>query len=153
MKSKPSRGVRYEALIQVLRTSERLWEASRRFFEQWDLSPSQFNVLNVLSDAGEGLTQSDLSRNLLMHRSNVTGLVDRLEKRGLVSREPIPSDRRAWKVVLTAQGRKMLEKILPRYYAAAEEVWGTVTVPRANQLAADLAALGERAEMFLEGPQ
>ena len=41
-------GPRYQALIELLRTAENLWNASRVFFARWELSPSQFNVLNLL---------------------------------------------------------------------------------------------------------
>src|SRR5438874_74225 len=41
--SPPSPGPRYQALLQLLRTAEALWNASRNFFARWDLSPSQFN--------------------------------------------------------------------------------------------------------------
>ena len=69
-----SPGPRYRALLQLLRTAETLWNASRLFFVRWDLSPSQFNVLNLLYDQPDGCTQIGLSRSLIMHRSNVTGL-------------------------------------------------------------------------------
>ena len=73
MKRKSSApGPRYAALIQLLRTAEELWNASRVFFARWELSPSQFNLLNVLTEFPDGCTQSDLSRQLIMHRSNVT---------------------------------------------------------------------------------
>src|SRR5262249_8628900 len=94
-------GPRYEALIELLRTAENLWNAGRVFFARWDLSPSQFNVLNLLQDHADGLTQVELSRRLIMHRSNVTGLVDRLEARHLVQRKDAPADRRAFNMVLT----------------------------------------------------
>jgi DNA-binding MarR family transcriptional regulator len=138
-------GPRYAALLQVLRTAEALWESSRVFFARWDLSPSQFNVLNLLHESPCGLSQSELSRALIMHRSNVTGLVDRLEQRGLVRRHEDPADRRAWQVALTATGRRLLGQILPAYHRAAETVWGNVSASRAQQLAADLATLSENA--------
>src|ERR1700733_3319928 len=97
-------GPRYQALIELLRTAETLWNASRIFFARWDLSPSQFNILNLLYEQPDGCTQIDLSRQLIMHRSNVTGLVDRLEARGLLQRRPNPTDRRAFKVALTDAG-------------------------------------------------
>src|SRR5258707_14719648 len=96
--------LRYEALLRLLRTANMIWDASRVFFEQWDLSPSQFNILNLLLANCDGLTQTDVGRQLITHRSNVTGLVDRLEKRGLVQRKEVHSDRRAYRVVLTAAG-------------------------------------------------
>src|SRR5687768_9528186 len=79
-------GPRYASLLQVLRTAETVWNASRVFFGRWDISPSQFNVLNLLRGS-EGISQIELSTLLIMHRSNVTGLVDRLEERKLVKRQ------------------------------------------------------------------
>lgn len=138
-------GPRYQALIQLLRTAEELWNASRVFFARWDLSPSQFNLLNVLTDFPDGCTQSDLSRQLIMHRSNVTGLVDRLEERGLVARQASATDRRAWFVVLTPAARTLLAEIFPHYYAAAEQVWGTLPAARAEKLVTELAVISENA--------
>ena len=142
----PSPGPRYRALLQLLRTAETLWNVSRLFFARWDLSPSQFNILNLLCDRPEGCTQIELSRLLIMHRSNVTGLVDRLEARGLVQRRDSAHDRRVYRVISTAAGKKLLQQILPRYYAAAEEVWGTLPARRANQLINELTRICANAE-------
>src|SRR5262245_10345643 len=120
MNSTVQSGPKYEALLQLLRTAETLWNASRVFFAQWNLSPSQFNVLNLLHGKPTGSSQIDLSRDLIMHRSNVTGLVDRLQARGLVQRTDDPVDRRVYRVVLTSEGATLLERILPHYYKAAE---------------------------------
>ena len=74
----PGAKTRYMALLQLLGTADSIWNASRIFFAAWNLSPSQFNVLNLLRGHPGGLTQTDLSRRLIMHRCNVTGLSDRL---------------------------------------------------------------------------
>ena len=134
-------GPRYPALLQMLRTAETLWNSSRVFFGRWDLSPSQFNVLNLLSGEADGLSQAGISRQLIMHRSNATGLIDRLEERGLLHRRATPGDRRAYRVVLTPAARRVLERILPGYYRLAEEVWGNLPVARVRQLLADLSHL------------
>src|SRR5574341_2213080 len=89
-----------QALLTLLRTADTVWAASRLFFERWQISPSQFNVLNLLHLTAGGLSQSELGRQLIVHRSNVTGLVDRLEARGLVARQEVEQDRRAYSVVL-----------------------------------------------------
>ena len=73
-----------------------------------------------------------------MHRSNVTGLVDRLEARGLVQRRDSTNDRRAYCVILTAAGKRLVRQILPHYHAAAETVWGELSAGRANQLVNEL---------------
>jgi DNA-binding MarR family transcriptional regulator len=139
-------GLRYQALLELLRTAETLWNASRIFFARWNLSPSQFNVLNLLYDQSAGCSQAELSRQLIMHRSNVTGLVDRLELRGLVKREDSPSDRRAFIVLLTPAGRKLIRKIQPHYYEAAETIWHGMPVKRAEQLVAELQDICRSAE-------
>lgn len=119
--------LQYEALLQLLRTTDTLWNSSRLLFARWDISPAQFNVLNLLSDEVRGLTQSQLGKALLTHRSNVTGLVGRLEKRSLVKRSVDLGDQRAWRVVLTSDGRKLLRSVLPIYYEAARRVGGGIS--------------------------
>lgn len=133
--------VKYEALLKLLRTADSIWNSSRGFFQQWDLSPAQFNILNLLGGSSEGLGQSELGRELLTHRSNVTGLVDRLETKGLVKRHPCEGDRRAWRVELTDAGRALWQTILPHYKEAAEGVWGSVTKGQARELIGILAEL------------
>ena len=148
MKQDKSNSARYKALVELLRTAEALWNASRVFFDRWKLSPSQFNILNLLYLTSEGCTQIELSRQLIMHRSNVTGLVDRLEKRGLLQRKDSSTDRRAYKVVLTSAGRKLIAQILPDYYEAAETIWGKFPKRRTQQLAGDLEKLSANIETF-----
>jgi DNA-binding MarR family transcriptional regulator len=145
MPRKQTPGPRYEALLQVLRTAEAVWSASHTLFARWQLSPSQFNLLNVLRAAPAGLSQVELSRQLIVHRSNVTGLVDRLEARGLVERGERPGDRRTYEVVLTAEGARLLREILPHYFAAAERAWGDLPVERVGAIAADLGRVFENA--------
>jgi DNA-binding MarR family transcriptional regulator len=137
---------RYHALLELLRTADALWNSSRLFFARWHLSPSQFNVLNLLHGQPAGLSQIELGRSLIMHRSNVTGLVDRLEKRGLLQRHEVARDRRAYRIVLTAAGRKLVQHILPEYYHVAEEVWNGFPAHSAKRWAADLKRLGANAE-------
>lgn len=138
-------GPRYAGLIELLRTAEALWNASRLFFARWDLSPSQFNVINLLFGLPEGMSQTELSQELITHRSNVTGLVDRLEGRGLVRRMNDSTDRRAYRVVLTEAGRRLMEEILPEYYRAAEEVWGDLPPRRVEGLVRDLKQVARQA--------
>lgn len=151
MKNKQSSvlpGPHYEALIGLLRIAEAVWEASRVYFAQWDLSPSQFNILHLLRGQSEGVSQTELSRSLITHRSNVTGLVDRLEQRGLVIRREDALDRRAYKIVLTEQGGQVLESILPGYFAAIEELWGGIPAARAEEIVRSISPLHERAPVI-----
>jgi DNA-binding MarR family transcriptional regulator len=142
----PINHARYEAFLQLLRTADTVWNASREFLAPWDLGPSQFNVLNLLRGRPEGCSQTELSRELIMHRSNVTGLVDRLEKRGLVVRKTVEGDRRAYRVVLTAVGKQVMASILPVYFAGADELWGDLPDQRVKLLTSDLREAARNAE-------
>jgi DNA-binding MarR family transcriptional regulator len=134
----------------LLRTADIVWNASRTLFERWDLSPSQFNVLNLLHLRPEGLSQTDLSRELVMHRSNITGLVDRLEKRGLLARHDVAADRRAYRVVLTESGEQILQEILPLYEKGTATLLDHVPAKRAAAMADDLETIAARASAVAE---
>ena len=154
MKTNPiATGRRCEALFQLLRTSETIWHASRLFFARWDLSPSQFNVMNLLHGHEKGLTQTEVSRKLITHRSNVTGLVDRLEKRGLLVRKAVPGDRRAYNVQLTKAGARLVEEILPEYHARANATFESIPLkqlPQFNHQLAEIDAAAIRVVAQLE---
>jgi DNA-binding MarR family transcriptional regulator len=80
-----------------------------------------------------------------MHRSNVTGLVDRLEDRGLVRRMNLATDRRAINVCLSASGKKLIRQIEPHYHQAAEAVWSDTSPDRIRQLMLQLQAISTNA--------
>ena len=151
MKPVATHSLRYSTLLQLLRTADSILDASRSFFAPWDLSPSQFNVLNLLYGLPKGLSQTELGRQLIVHRSNVTGLVDRLEKRGLVKRRALAGDRRVYQVVLTAEGSKVMEEVLPLYHQRAEEVWGNCPAKVLAQIQTQLNQLARTAAQIAHG--
>ncbi|MBU0555001.1 MAG: MarR family transcriptional regulator [Alphaproteobacteria bacterium] len=92
---------------------------------EFSITLAKYDVLAQLYCAPEGLTQSDLSRQLKVTDGNVTGLVRRLIADGLISREISASDRRAFVVQLTEQGRSAYlsarerhDELLARYFGA-----------------------------------
>jgi DNA-binding MarR family transcriptional regulator len=78
-----------------------------RVAADFDLSVLQGRLLGALRDREPGMAQ--LARLLDLDKSSATGLVDRAERRGLVRRVDVPEDRRAFRVVLTAEGRQLAE--------------------------------------------
>jgi len=82
--------------------------------EDQGLSLTWYDVLSHLSEAEESRLQHQaLAGSLLLSRSGVTRLVDRMAEAGLVRREASPEDRRASYVVMTAQGRDALDRASP----------------------------------------
>ena len=82
-----------------------------------NLTISQFGVLESLFHLGP-LCQNELGNKILKSNSNMTTVVDKLEKRGLVHRERDQNDRRMIIVHLTKPGRELIERVLPQHVAA-----------------------------------
>ncbi len=88
--------------------------------EQYDITVSQFHLLNVLlRKAPCRLIQ--LSEHLLVARSTVTRLIDQLEQKEMVRRLPDKNDRRAFRVTLTKYGRKMMSEIVATHACSLQE--------------------------------
>src|SRR2546427_9615376 len=86
-----------------------------------DLAPVQAKALHELN-VEPPISMRALAERLKSDPSNVTGLIDRLEARGLVERRPDPNDRRIKGLALTAAGAKMRERLFARLYAAPRAV-------------------------------
>ena len=79
-----------------------------------DLPLSSYEVLLYLADAGDGrLRMGELAERLLLSRSGLTRLVDRLERRGLVARERCEEDARGLFARITPQGRELFQSARP----------------------------------------
>ena len=93
-------------------------EVRARLRERFDTTLPRFDLMSQLWRYPAGLKMNELSRHLMVTGGNVTGIVDLLEKDGLVERTPEPADRRAYRVRLTRAGRKAFAEM-----ARAHEGW------------------------------
>lgn len=89
-------------------------------FEGYDLTPQQFGLLGFLWQE-DGLTQSELSAKSQIDRTTMGGLIDRLEKEGLVARRSHPEDRRAYRICLTEKGKELQPELTPLAASAHEK--------------------------------
>ncbi len=122
----------HELTRAVLTTADVFLREGQRLFRPHGITAAQYNVLSVLAAAGEGISQRELGDVLVVDRSNVTGLVDRMEKAGWVRRTDDPADRRVYRVMLTPAGRRLWEKIAPAYEAVVLQVVEGLTERQAN---------------------
>ncbi|HSJ62817.1 MAG TPA: MarR family transcriptional regulator [Gemmatimonadaceae bacterium] len=87
---------------------------------------ARFDLLAQLAhareEAPEGLTMSELSRRLMVSNGNVTGLVARLTREGLIKRRTSTLDRRAQIVCLTPKGEQALAEMIPEHHAWLAEL-------------------------------
>lgn len=80
------------------------------------LSGTEFDVLFVVGDAGR-LTFRDIGERTLTPKTTLTGIIDRLEGKGLVARKNCPDDRRCTFVELTGKGRELYDQLYPEHVA------------------------------------
>lgn len=108
----------------------------RRMQEQHGLQLSWWDVLQQLTDAPDGrLRMGELAESVLLTRSGITRLLDRMITAGLVVREPCPGDRRGYYAVMTQLGRDTIEKVGPDHSKDAWEVFlGHITAEEAAVL-------------------
>jgi DNA-binding MarR family transcriptional regulator len=92
-----------------------------RVAAEFELSPMQAHVLRLL-EPGRPLPMRTLARKLCCDASNVTGIIDRLEERGLVRRDPAPGDRRIKMLVVTENGETVRRRIVKRLAEAPEPI-------------------------------
>ncbi len=107
-----------------------------------DLTWSQFAVLEALYHLGS-LTQGDVSTKVLKSGSNMTTVIDNLERDGLVRRERHDKDRRVIYVHLTEAGKRKVEAVLPSHVAALVEEFSILTVKEQETLGELCKKLGK----------
>ncbi|MEU9888314.1 MarR family transcriptional regulator [Sphaerisporangium sp. NPDC051011] len=108
-----------------------------------DLAPAAYDVLARLSESpGRRLRMNDLADRVLLSRSGLTRLIDRLQRDGLVEREACPSDARGLYAVLTAAGEARLSEATPTYLRAVHgRFLGPLDDEELRQCAATLVKL------------
>jgi len=117
--SEPLSKERLRLWLKLLKASRLIEEDIRRRLRQehgWTLP--RFDVMSALARAPDGLKMNEISRRLRVSGGNITGIVDKLAEEGLARRVPVPGDRRAHLVQLTAQGRSLFAA-----HSAAHEAW------------------------------
>jgi MarR family transcriptional regulator, 2-MHQ and catechol-resistance regulon repressor len=132
-----------DALVvyNVLRTHGSLSPHIDRDLRELNLTGAQLNALLVLRDAGpEGLPLSEVGRHLVVTKANVTGLMDRLEREGLVRRNT-HADRRVTLAKLTDKGVALLEEAVPRRQQVLAELLGGLNSAEKEQLISLLTKL------------
>jgi len=105
------------------------------------LTESQFGVLEALFHLGP-MSQARLCEKLLVSGSNLTTVIDNLERSGLVRRDPNPDDRRAYLIRLSDKGRELITRAFPEHAARVRELLGALTQAEQRELSRLCRKLG-----------
>ena len=108
-----------------------------------DLLPQHAGVLRLLG-LSSGISQQELAAKLGMHASRLVGLVDTLEKRGLVERQTGVTDRRVYALQLTEAGRGVLKQLRTIARAHDDAVCEGLSATERTQLSSLLERIAER---------
>jgi DNA-binding MarR family transcriptional regulator len=99
------------AFVNLISTGDLLSRAPAQLLKTEDLSPTQYNVLRILRGSPEGLPCGEIGNRMITRDPDVTRLLDRLEKRGLIARWRETRDRRVVMARITADGLKILARL------------------------------------------
>ncbi|MEX2453240.1 MAG: MarR family transcriptional regulator [Rhodospirillaceae bacterium] len=116
-------------------------EVRQRLKQTADTTLPRFDILAQLERAGGPMSMGDLSRHLMVSNGNVTGLVDRLAREGLVERTASPSDRRVQMVSLTESGSAFFAQIADEHRRWIGEMMSGLSPDEMNTLYDLLARL------------
>jgi DNA-binding MarR family transcriptional regulator len=108
----PTGNLEEEVYLSLLRTAERLSRGLIETLSRADLTPTQYNALRILRGAGrEGASCSEVGERMVTKDSDITRLLDRLDARGLISRERETEDRRRIVTRITGKGLRVLSEL------------------------------------------
>lgn len=131
---------------QLVQAAWRLRESTAAALQRTGLAPREFGLLNqVVADGGAN--QAQLGRRLLIDRTTMVAMVDRLCERGLVERTADPVDRRVYRIAPTAAGRALHERAMAAVLATEREFLAPLSAAQVEALRRALGTLQTAAEV------
>ncbi len=130
-----------DGFIKLMRATDSISAHLARHTEAAGLTVGQFGVLEALLHLGP-MGQRDLGAKLLRSGSNVTMVLDNLERRGLVRRTRRKDDRRAIEVSLTADGRRLITDLFPKHARRITRLFGALSSRDQQRLATLCKTIG-----------
>ncbi len=113
--TKPFPTIEEELLVSLLRTTDVLNARFEQMIRPFYISMTQYNVLRILRGAGpDGRTCGEIGERMIAREPDVTRLLERMEKSGLIKRTRDTADRRVVVTRITSAGLKLLEEIDPK---------------------------------------
>lgn len=110
-KKRPFETAEEEALLNLFRTTDRLDIRFKRLFREYGLTGPQYNILRTLRGEGAPLPILEIGSRMLTAVPAITGLIDRLEEAGFVTRKRCEEDRRVIYIAATDKALKLLGQI------------------------------------------
>lgn len=123
-----------EAWLSLMRVSGEVVAYLEDYLSDYNLSQRKFFILILLMRNLDGLNISQLAEKTGVSCASITGVVERMRKAGLVTREEEASDRRVMIVQITQAGDELLEKVLPDHYSRVAQLMSGLSERERNSL-------------------
>lgn len=127
-----------EAFLYLLRTGDELARGAHSYFSRNNISNGRFLVLILLFDCARGMptarTPAELADLACCTRATMTGLIDTLERDGLVRRVPDEHDRRMMHVEITDHGKSVVHGLLPEHFRRITHVMSALSEDESRML-------------------
>lgn len=131
-----------ESMLNIMVTSSWLTGELAAAMAEFGITPAQYNVLRILHGSHpETLTCTDISERLLDRTPDVTRLLNRLERNGLIQRARAEHDRRVVEVCITEEGAELLARMSPEVDAIQDHITRHLSDDEHRQLSALLERL------------
>jgi len=135
----PGAGRHYEEIIYSLALLYNVISNEvAAYLKSCNLTIGKMNILMAIKHQGgrEGIRQVDISKHLIVTPSNMTKMLDKLEKDNLVSRHNLTDDRRVNLITITDKGSQLLDKVWPGYDAIIQNLLKDIPLKNQERLAA-----------------
>ena len=112
--TKPCRTIEEELFLNLQRTADAMMQQVMDVLRPVGLSPTQYNILRILRGAAsDGVTCKEIGTRMITRDPDITRLVDRLERRNLLTRNRAKEDRRFVSIRITEEGLALLKQLDP----------------------------------------
>ncbi len=118
--------VEQSIIFNVVKAHQYVTAEFRAEYKEWGISPPQFFVMAFLWSK-DGLSQVELSQKSKIDRTTIGGIIDQLEKAGLLIRQSFPRDRRAHRIVLTEKGKSLEEDLCKAACRVRDRITARIT--------------------------
>jgi DNA-binding MarR family transcriptional regulator len=143
----------HDLLVALLRLQNTLERRSDAFFQPYGLTSAQFNILNLLGTSAGRMEQLALVELLLVGKSSISVVLNRMVRDDLVRREDHPQDRRQVILVLTPKGRALWRKIAKNYENGVKQIFGALPAKRRGSFVEDLSVIQEALNRSFPNPE
>jgi DNA-binding MarR family transcriptional regulator len=126
----PAGGYERAVMMSLLRVFSRWNDASGDLLKKHGLTLPHFEVLMSLN-AGEGISQQDLTERLMLTKGNICVIVQKMEAAGLIDRRTDPVDQRFHRLYMTDAGRKLIARVVPGHRDLSQRLFSGID--RADQ--------------------